>query len=113
MQASNVTLPSRSGKPPIPTVALLGSFSVTITPFSTASTAFPFLLKTSQAAALASFPWFQVEMTIGFLGSFGVEQERLLKEAVLTAKPLKMVDFKNLRLSAIIQNLSKISKSTL
>jgi len=40
--------------------------SVTITPFSTASIAFPFLLNTSQAALLAATPASQVEMTTGF-----------------------------------------------
>src|SRR4030095_544843 len=65
MLASSVTNPSRSGLAPRPTQQFC-EFSVTITPFSTASIAFPFLLKTSQAALLAASPASQVEITTGF-----------------------------------------------
>jgi len=47
---------------------------------------------------------------MGFFGSFLGEQEMLLRVAVLTAKPLKMVDFKNLRLSAIRKNFFQFIK---
>src|SRR5258705_9853122 len=64
MQASRVTKPSRSGLALRPTQQFWES-SVTITPFSTASIAFPFLLKISQAALLAASPASQVEITTG------------------------------------------------
>jgi len=65
MQASSVTIPSLSGKPPKPTVVIDGSDSVTRTPFSTASKAVPPLDKIFHAAWLASTPCSQVETTIG------------------------------------------------
>ena len=65
MQASRVTCPSRSGLPPIPTLLLAKSASVTRTPCSTASTALPPLLSISHAARLASKPCTHVDKTIG------------------------------------------------
>ena len=67
IQASNVTRPSLSGRPPYPTLRSLGSPSGIFTPASTASKARPFLLKISHAAALACSPKFQVESTIGLV----------------------------------------------
>ena len=66
MQASSVTCPSSSGRPPYPTDCDSGSASGTRTPASTASSAEPFCLKTAIAASFAGKPWFQVEITIGF-----------------------------------------------
>ena len=65
MQASKVTLPSRSGRPPLPTVSLVSSASSTLTPCSTASRALPPDFKTSQAFSVA-LKKFQVQTTIGF-----------------------------------------------
>src|SRR5258708_7080111 len=65
MQASSVTCPSRSGRPPNPTLRLPMSFSEFITPFSTASSALPRADKTFHASAFASTPCFQVEITNG------------------------------------------------
>src|SRR5690606_16958293 len=70
MQASRVTLPSRSGRPPLPTVSLVISASSTITPCSTASRAEPPACNTSQALALA-FMKFQVHTTRGLIVVLG------------------------------------------
>ena len=56
IQASSVTCPSLSGRPPMPTLLLAKSASVMRTPFSTASSAFPPLASTSHAARFASNP---------------------------------------------------------
>ena len=66
IQASSVTFPSLSGKPPNPTDIDSGSASGILTPVSTASIAFPPLCSTSIAAILAGIPCFQVEITIGY-----------------------------------------------
>ena len=65
MQASRVTNPSRSGFAPNPTQQF-SSDSVTITPFSTASSARPPERKIFQAAAFAAIPASQVDITRGF-----------------------------------------------
>ena len=65
IQASSVTCPSRSGLPPTPTLRFVKSASVTITPFSTASSTDPPSDKTFQAPSLAARPCSQVESTIG------------------------------------------------
>jgi hypothetical protein len=64
MLASKVTIPSLSGLAPKPTQQLI-SDSITITPFSTASIALPFVLRISHAAILALNPASQVEITTG------------------------------------------------
>src|SRR5690554_4781865 len=55
IQASKVTLPSRSGRPPSPTDCPLGSASSTLQPFSTASSADAPFCRSSQAAPAAGF----------------------------------------------------------
>ena len=70
MQASSVTVPSRSGLPPRPTQQFWEA-SVTRTPASTASRAAPLRLRICQAAWLAATPSFQVEMARGRLGAPG------------------------------------------
>src|ERR1700761_9419341 len=64
IEASKVTIPSRSGFAPKPTQQLIED-SVTITPASTASSADPFALSTSHAPLFASRPVSHVEMTTG------------------------------------------------
>ena len=64
-QASTVTVPERSGRPPRPTVCTSGSVSGTAAPDSTASRAVPPSESTHHATSLASSPWGQVEITTG------------------------------------------------
>src|SRR3989338_5780917 len=73
MHASRVTCPSRSGRPPKPTLRLLMSDSVTRTPCSAASKALPPSESTFQAASFAATPCSQVEITIGPFVAGGVE----------------------------------------
>src|SRR6266850_4827362 len=72
MQASSVTRPSRSGRPPSPTEVSLGSPSGTCTLASTASSALPPVAKIFHASALAPTPKFHVEMTRGLFTGFGL-----------------------------------------
>src|SRR4051812_3987901 len=69
MQASSVTCPSRSGKPPRPTLRFFKSSSEFITPFSTASNALPPAERIFHASAFAGTPCFHVEITMGFVTS--------------------------------------------
>ena len=64
MQASRVTFPLASGKPPIPTLEFSGSDSMTFRPFSIASSAEPFFFKTLLADWFAFNPELQVEITL-------------------------------------------------
>jgi hypothetical protein len=65
MHESNVTLPSRSGKPPNPTELSFGSPSGTRAPASTASNARPSVERIFHASTFAPTPKFQVEITTG------------------------------------------------
>src|SRR5882762_2351049 len=71
MQASNVTRPSRSGRPPSPTEFIFGSPSGMWTPASTASSALPPPPTIFHASALAPTPKFQVDTTRGLFTGFG------------------------------------------
>lgn len=72
MEASRVTLPVLSGLAPSPTQQLLGSFSETCTPASTASRALPLFWRMFQAASLAVRDWlYQVLKTMGPLFDLG------------------------------------------
>src|SRR5690606_16925503 len=129
MQASKVTFPSRSGRPPLPTVSLLISASSTMTPCSTASRELPPASSTSQAFALA-FIKFQVQTTRGrscFVGAFGrgigpCSPFPILHEAkaVTVAKPAaprpeffrnlrrsmeRLINFKGLNIGYVVGNL--------
>src|SRR5690606_31730578 len=120
IQASKVTFPFRSGRPPLPTVWLVSSASSTLTPCSTASSALPPLSNTSQALALA-FIKFQVQTTKGRMGAVvgvgatvvsaalgSVLQEARVEAATMPA--VAMPEFlRNLRLSMDrLINFSKV-----
>src|SRR5574343_1123862 len=88
IDASSVTNPSLSGLAPKPTQQFI-SFSVTITPCSTASSARPLFFKTFHAALLARIPASQVDKTIGFLLAYlGAKpaREKLPKPRLPTCK---------------------------
>ena len=65
MQASRVTLPSRSGNPPYPTDLSFGSSSESLTPYSTAVKPPSPFFNFSQATLFAFTPWFHVEIILG------------------------------------------------
>ena len=78
MQASSVTCPSLSGRPPKPTLRSVGSNSVKFIPFSIASKIYPCFDSVGQATSLAFWPKFQVvtnnsESKISFFFLFSVE----------------------------------------
>ena len=93
MDASNVTIPSLSGLAPNPTQQL-SSFSVTITPCSTASKAFPPFFKTAQAATFALNPASHVDATIGWiLLDELIDWIKLGIEKLVIPNPLKLINF--------------------
>ena len=93
MDASNVTIPSLSGFAPSPTQQL-SSFSVTMTPCSTASKALPPLFNTSQAATFALNPASQVDATIGWILLDGfVDWIKLGIEKLVIPNPLKLINY--------------------
>lgn len=106
MQASRVTIPSRSGLPPRPTQQFWLA-SVTITPFSTASRAVPARLNTSQAPLLASTPASQVEITTGpMLFAVRAGSDLLIKDVAAARNPY----CKSLLLSMSCKIVPKIHK---
>ena len=109
MDASNVTIPSLSGLAPKPTQQL-SSFSVIITPCSTASKAFPPFFKTSHAATFALNPASHVDATIGWILLDGIlDWIKLGIEKLVIPSPLKLINF---LLSILIVLLISILKDS-
>src|SRR6187431_2735348 len=108
MHASSVTCPSRSGVPPNPTLELLRSASVFMTPFSTASMALPPAERTFHASAFAASPWYHVEMTTGLTPFPGKENPEAKFFPADKSAALNADHFIKLRL--VLMNLRRYNK---
>ena len=98
-QASNVTFPFSSGRPPKPTDVLFGSASGTRAPASAAAIAFPPFCKVFHAASFAGKPCSHVERMIGsFLFVLIFKSPKMTDGAVIPIVPVfrKSLRFINL-----------------
>ena len=76
IDASSVTMPSRSGIPPSPTLRSGQSSSTTRAPASTASSALPPRARIASAASLAGSPCFQVlKIVAEGVGGVGIDRD--------------------------------------